>query len=115
LLGGYGTGPADRGLCGWLPDGVELDPVREGVVVDGPGVGGSPAEGFEVCQRLVSDRDRPVSRWPGYMVHRAWVGDMRAARRAGHSPARAPMSTATPSPPAHASAGMTTIQPLACA
>ena len=49
----------------------------------------------------------------GYMAHRAWVGDMRAARRAGHSPARAPMSTAAPSPPAHASAGMTTSQPLA--
>ena len=30
-------------------DGVELDPVHEGAVVDGPGVGGSPAEGFEVC------------------------------------------------------------------
>jgi len=30
-------------------DGVELDPVQEGAVVDGPGVCGSPAEGFEVC------------------------------------------------------------------
>jgi len=28
-------------------DGVELDPVHEGVVVDGPGVGGSPPEGFK--------------------------------------------------------------------
>src|SRR5215469_16591894 len=34
---------------GWLVDGVELDPVQGGVVGDGPGVRGSPAEGFEVC------------------------------------------------------------------
>src|SRR5437773_236147 len=42
-------GPAARGACRWLVDGVELDPVEEGAVIDGPGVGGSPAEGFEVC------------------------------------------------------------------
>lgn len=41
--------PAGRGPCGWLLDGVELDPVQQGAVVDGPGVGGSPAEGLEVC------------------------------------------------------------------
>src|SRR5215467_2372870 len=47
-----------------------------------------------------------------YMVQRAWVGDMRAARIAGSSPARAPITRAAPSPPAQASAGMTVAQPL---
>jgi tetratricopeptide (TPR) repeat protein len=36
--------PASRSLL----DRVELDPVHERVVLDGPGVGGSPAERFEV-------------------------------------------------------------------
>src|SRR5215831_8291669 len=36
------------GPRGGLLDGVELDPVHEGVVVDGPGVGGSLAESFEI-------------------------------------------------------------------
>ena len=49
MRGGYGIGPAGRGPCGWLLDGVELDPVEQGALVDGPGVGGSPAEGLEVC------------------------------------------------------------------
>jgi hypothetical protein len=34
---------------------VELDPVCEGVVVDGPGMGGSPAEGVEVCLSGAAD------------------------------------------------------------
>jgi hypothetical protein len=50
-----------------------------------------------------------------HMLHRAWVGDMRAARSAGHSPAIAPMSTAAASPPAQASRGITVAQPLAWA
>jgi hypothetical protein len=41
------------------------------------------------------------------IVHRAWVGDMRAARRAGHSPATAPINMAAPMPPPQAVAGMT--------
>jgi hypothetical protein len=36
LLGGCGFGPASRGPCGWLLDGVELDPVHQGVVANGP-------------------------------------------------------------------------------
>src|SRR5215831_10007839 len=42
-----------------------------------------------------------------YMVQRAWVGERRAARMAGSSPARAPMTKAAASPPAQASPGMT--------
>src|SRR6266508_1492573 len=34
-----------------------------------------------------------------HMVQRAWVGDIRAARMAGGSPARAPMTIAAVSPP----------------
>lgn len=47
-----------------------------------------------------------------HMLHNAWVGDIRAARIAGISPASAPMSTAAPMPPPHASAGTTIAQPL---
>ena len=43
-----------------------------------------------------------------HMLHRAWVGDIRAARRAGHRPATAPMRMAAPMPPPQARAGMTT-------
>ena len=39
------------------------------------------------------------------MLHRARVGDSRAARRAGRSPATAPMAMAAAKPPAHASGG----------
>src|SRR5579862_4585533 len=38
------------------------------------------------------------------MVHSAWVGDMRAARMAGHSPATVPIRMAAPKPPALGSA-----------
>jgi len=48
----------------------------------------------------------------GQMLHRARVGDRRAARIAGSRPARAPMSMAAAMPPAHASGGMTVAQPL---
>ncbi len=51
----------------------------------------------------------------GYRDQRAWVGDRRAARMAGSSPARAPMRIAATSPPAQASTGMTVDQPLMCA
>ena len=46
------------------------------------------------------------------MLHSASVGDMRAARRAGMSPAIAPIKMAAPKPPAQASGGTTTDQPL---
>lgn len=36
-----GIGLAGRGLCRWLLDGVGLDPVQEGAVADGAGVGGA--------------------------------------------------------------------------
>ena len=54
---------------------------------------------------------RPSSR-AGHRVHRAWVGDRRAARIAGSRPARAPMSRAAARPPAQASGGMMVAQPL---
>src|ERR1700678_2712689 len=52
---------------------------------------------------------------PFHTLQSAWVGDRRAARIAGSSPARAPMRIAAPSPPAHASGGMTIAQCLAFA
>jgi uncharacterized protein (TIGR00369 family) len=48
-------------------------------------------------------------------VHRAWVGDRRAARMAGGRPARAPMSRVAARPPAQASGEMTMAQLLAWA
>ena len=47
-----------------------------------------------------------------YLLHSAWVGDIRAALMAGSSPAMAPMTSAEASPPAQASAGMTVVQCL---
>jgi hypothetical protein len=47
-----------------------------------------------------------------HMLQRAWVGDMRAARMAGRSPAMAPMTRAEASPPAQASGGITVDQCL---
>jgi hypothetical protein len=47
-----------------------------------------------------------------HIVQRAWVGDMRAARIAGRSPAMAPMARAAVRPPAQARAGMTVFQCL---
>jgi ketosteroid isomerase-like protein len=48
----------------------------------------------------------------GYSVRRASVGESRAARIAGSSPAMAPIAMAAASPPAHASVGMTVVQCL---
>jgi RNA polymerase sigma-70 factor (sigma-E family) len=45
------------------------------------------------------------------MLQSAWVGDRRAARMAGRSPARAPMSRAAARPPAQAWGGMTKVSP----
>jgi hypothetical protein len=44
-------------------------------------------------------------------VQSAWVGDRRAARMAGSSPARAPMMTVAAIPPVQAWGGMTTASP----
>src|SRR5262249_51898467 len=46
-----------------------------------------------------------------YTVRSASVGESRAARIAGRRPATAPMMTAAPSPPAHASGGTETDHP----
>jgi hypothetical protein len=65
--------------------------------------------------QVAPTRQPDSSRWlavAGYTAHSAWVGDMRAARSAGSSPAAAPMSTAAPMPPPQARAGTTTAQPL---
>ena len=45
-----------------------------------------------------------------HTVQSAWVGDIRAARMAGRSPAMAPISSAAASPPAQARVGMTVAQ-----
>jgi hypothetical protein len=85
LLGGYSTGPANRGPCGWLMDGVELDPVHEGVVVDGPGVGGSPAEGFNVCLSGAADivlvDQREGNQFDRVDLDPAWSDGVPAPRR----------------------------------
>jgi len=52
-------------------------------------------------------RLRLLGRAGSHMLQRAWVGDIRAARRAGHSPAMVPMRMAAPMPPAQARVGMT--------
>jgi hypothetical protein len=45
-----------------------------------------------------------------HRLQRAWVGDIRAARMAGRSPARAPIARVEASPPAQASGGITVAQ-----
>ncbi len=52
---------------------------------------------------------------PGYTARNASVGDSRAARSAGYSPATAPTTTATPTPPASAAAGTAAVQPSCAA
>lgn len=52
---------------------------------------------------------------PAHTLRSASVGDMRAARSAGTSPATAPIDNAAPNPPAQARVGMTVVQPLAAA
>jgi len=56
-----------------------------------------------------------VARAAGYLscqtVQSAWVGDRRAARMAGSSPARAPIMRAAARPPAQAWGGMVTASP----
>jgi Fe(II)/alpha-ketoglutarate-dependent arginine beta-hydroxylase len=61
--------------------------------------------------RLAGTRQVRLPGACGQTVHSACVGDRRAARMAGSSPARAPMTTAAARPPAHACVGMTTPSP----
>ncbi len=70
---------------------------------------------FKVVSSGPDDRDDRRRRLCRQMLQSAWVGDRRAARMAGRSPARAPMKRAAARPPAQASAGMTTAQPLTSA
>jgi hypothetical protein len=66
--------------------------------------------------KLAPVERKPTSAYRGHQtLQRAWVGDSRAARRAGQSPATAPMRMAAPMPPPQASAGMTTSSCLALA
>ena len=51
----------------------------------------------------------------GYTERSASVGDSRAARSAGYSPATAPMTSAAASPPASASGGTTAGRPWVAA
>lgn len=69
---------------------------------------------------VASDRTLPCSGCracgPGrHVVQRASVGDMRAPRTAGRSPATAPMKRAAAKPPVQATVGTTMFQPLAVA
>lgn len=57
-------------------------------------------------------RTGPNSRVVAHTVRRASVGDRRAARKAGISPAIAPIASAAAKPPAPASGGITTPHPL---
>jgi hypothetical protein len=73
------------------------------------------------CASWTSTRNPPSSRrtadWlmtHAHTVLSASVGDRRAARIAGMSPAIAPIRIAAAIPPAHASIGMTTAQRLVC-
>jgi len=68
-----------------------------------PGSGGS---------QLLSSRSRSSLR---HTLRSASVGESRAARNAGNSPAIAPIAIAAPMPPPQAEAGMTTSQSLAAA
>ena len=65
-------------------------------------------------QRENDDRD-DGSGTRAHTVRNASVGDMRAARTAGSSPAIAPIRTAAPRPPAHAVVGMAICQCLVAA
>jgi hypothetical protein len=53
----------------------------------------------------------PEKRERGHIDHRASVGDMRAARSAGSSPATAPTSNAAAKPAPHATGGITIVHP----
>jgi hypothetical protein len=71
-----------------------------------------PRRAFRRAGRLETSISGP--RWTVrscQMVHRASVGDRRAARMAGSSPARAPTTRAAARPPAHAWAGITVGSP----
>jgi hypothetical protein len=72
---------------------------------------------LDLTERSISSPEPPHNsrQRSGQIVHRAWVGDRRAARMAGSSPAAVPMSRVAARPPAQAWGGMTVAQPLAWA
>jgi hypothetical protein len=75
----------------------------------------APANRVSPSRQWHPRQRRPAAAAENYlacqMARRAWVGEMRAARMAGSSPARAPMITAAARPPAQAWGGMTTVWP----
>src|SRR5215471_19664048 len=81
----------------WPVGLIAAPPLVEGLLGPGrpPAIARIPPDGALWCQMLQS----------------AWVGDRRAARMAGRSPARAPMSRAAARPPAQAWGGMTAVSP----
>src|SRR5262249_38929703 len=91
------------------------DETAEDLLLDGdPLLAVQPDElgelaGVDVVVPLLEDHPAD-SRDPAQTVRNASVGERRAARRAGRSPAVAPMTIAAPSPPPQASAGITTVQ-----
>ena len=83
------------------------DPVRCIADIDLATLGGTGRLALEEKpRRQLSDRGLSCQ-----TAQRAWVGDRRAARMAGSSPARAPMITVAARPPAQAWGGMTTASP----
>ena len=117
--------PVPAGHPARLPDQLLRDPAAEPA-----GGGGGQREDrrgiwrhvhLGRLHRLAAERPRPAERrvtadtFQCHRVHSACVGDRRAARTAGSSPAAAPMSRAAPRPPAHPSGGMTMAHPLAWA
>jgi len=74
------------------------------------------ADGTRPAHRSLTSRHGPQPAdghlQSAHMLQSASVGDMRAARRAGRSPARAPTTSAAPMPPPQASTGTTTTHPF---
>ncbi len=90
---------------------VRLSAGRSHRGMSGPSVG--IVAGLAIGRSAVSWANRPpaIAHIPSdgalwcQMLQSAWVGDRRAARMAGRSPARAPMSRAAARPPAQAPGG----------
>ena len=80
-------------------------PGREGVIRQAPVL--IPP----LSDRCPTMRPLPLTGQSDQMLQRASVGDMRAARRAGTRPATAPINSAAPKPPAHATRGTSMSQP----
>ena len=72
-------------------------------------------DGTTWCARVARHLEHRGSRSGSHTDQRAWVGERRAARSTGMSPATTPMMSEAVNPPTHASVGMTVAQPLVCA